>query len=499
VFRQTLDNIYLNNAPRQVVVENAVVNPEALQDFDIGTTIIEKVPNSVRYDAIPFTADKTFAILEYLDQVVEKRTGISQRSMALDMEALSEQTATAVRANQAAVHTKVEEYARNIAEHGGLKRVFSKMLKLIVKHQDRERTVRIRDKWITVDPRAWNAEMDVTINTGLGSGSREHDLTMLMGIATKQEQIILQLGPTNPLCGVDKLFDTYRLLVEAAGIKPADRFFPEVTPEAMQQLQQQQAQRKDPKVQAAEMQAQAEAQKMQMQAQLDAKKMQTQAMLDEKEVQAKLALDQQTQQFEQQMKAMESQREAELQQLQYMREAEREERQAQADIAVRQKETQAKAILARAEAEFKAKLAQQQFAHERALAASKFEFDKKIKLLDLYVKQRTAAMKPEGGGGGKASMPDLQENIDFDNILAGEGMDMPSDSPVSQGPLQQISEAQKALADSQAQLAQALRGLGQNFADGNAGLSSALAEMAKPKRKRVLRDENNRVIGAEDY
>lgn len=501
--RQVLDNVYMTNAPRQVVLENGVVNPEQLQDFEIGTTIIEKTPNSVRYDVVPFVADKVYPILEYLDQVVEKRTGISQRAMALDMDTLSESTATAIRANQAAVHTKVEEYARNIAEYGGLRRVFSKILKLIVKHQDRERTVRIRDKWVTVDPRAWNSEMDVTINTGIGSGSREHDLTMLMGVATKQEQIVQQLGPVNPICGVDRLMDTYRLTVEAAGLKPAERFFPVIDQGVMQQLQQQMSQRQDPKVQMEQMRQGFEQQKMQMQAQLDKQAQDAKAQLD-------FMVAQHGAQMEQEKAA----REAQMQQLQLERQAQVEERQAQADIATKQAEMQSKAKLAVLDADWKARLAQQQFAHEQRLAQQKmeheqqlarekFEFDKKIKLLDLYVKQRTAALKPDAEGNMPNAPARPELDIDVDNILAGEGMDMPAESTFGRGPMQALADSHSHLADTLAQshsrLAEALSGLGQKFSDGHAQLSGAIVELSKPKRKRVLRDERNQVVGSEDY
>lgn len=470
--RQTLDNIYMSNTPRQYVLENGVVNPEALQDYEIGSTIIERTANSVRFDDIPFVADKTFPILEYMDQTIEKRTGVSRSTVALDLDALQDQTATAVNAQQASAHTKVEEYARNIAEHGGLKRVFSKILKLVVKHQDRARTVRLRDGWVTVDPRAWNANMDVTINTGLGSGSRERDLTMLMGIAQKQEAIIMQMGPTNPVLGIDKLFDTYRLMTEAAGLKPADRFFPEIPPETMQQMAEMASKKVDPKVQAAQMQMQADAQSAQFKAQtdlqskqidaqLDAAKMKFQSQFDEKALQMKAQHDRQTMEtkaiadahmarFQQNIELAAAQRDAELQQVQLERQAQVEERQAQADIAVKQ-----------ADAQWKAQLEQMNFERESALAQQKFEFDKKLKLLDLYVKSQIAASKSAEGGGGEG---EAAPETNYDELLGR-------------------------LAD-----------LGDQLAQGQAHHSETttalLAEMARPKRNRVIR-ENGQVVGSE--
>ncbi len=474
LMRQTLDNIYQTNVPRQTAVEGSVVNPEALNDWEIGSTVWTRQPDAVKTLEVPFTADKAMGVLEYMDMVVEKRTGISRSSMALDLEALSEQTATAVNANQAAAHTKVEEYARNIAEYGGLKRVFSKILKLICKHQDRARTVRLRDGWIDVDPRAWNSNMDVTINTGLGSGSRERDLTMLAQIAMKQEQLAMQLGPINPVCGIDRLMDTYRLMTEAAGLKPAERFFPEMTPAGMKELgdMMQNAGANDPKAQA-----------LQAQMQMDAQKMQMQAQIEQQQMQFKQQMEQTKASFDAQLQHAKAQRDAELQQLQLERQAQIEERQAQADIAVKQADSQAKMELARMQAAFEQQQAQMQF-----------EFDKKLELLKLYTQSRNDAAKRSAEQG--ASTSEVGQP-DFEDMLNQEGADLP-EQPAVPTPLE---GALKQIADSQAQIAQMMAMCMEQMAHGHSENTKMLAhvvqEATKPKRQKVVRDEKNRVVGVE--
>jgi hypothetical protein len=488
LMRQTLDNVYLNNTPRQKVIENSVVNPEVLQDWEIGSTLITRTADAVSFDAIPFTADKSFGFLEYFDQIIEKRTGVSRSTVALDMDVLQDQTATAVNAQQATSHTKVEEYARNIAEHGGLKRVFSKILKLVVKHQDRARTVRLRDGWVTVDPRAWNADMDVTINTGLGTGSRERDLTMLMGIAAKQEAVIMQLGPTNPVLGLDKLFVTYRKLVEATGVKPPEQFFPEISPEVMQQMAQTASQKVDPKVQAEQMRTQAdqqlaqlktqsEGQIAQLNAQLELRKIQTQAELNQHAERLKATVATQTARFSQQMELARAQRDAQLQQIQLDREAQVEERQAQADIAVKDRDAQ-----------WKARLEQMKFQQEAVLEKQKFEFQKKLELLKVWAAIRTKVPAPS------ATEPEAEldkaAEIEIEDLMATE-QDVANGG--GGGPLHKMVETQT-------QLAQAITGLGEQLVRGHAehsqNLASVLQEISKPKEMQVVRDENNRVIGS---
>ena len=110
-----------------------------------------------------------------MDMVISKRTGVSRTTMALDPEALQNQTATAVQNQRDAGYSQIELVARNMAELGW-KRVFKAVLKLIVKHQDRPRIIRLRDKFVEMDPRVWNSSMDCTINVGLGTdGEKENN------------------------------------------------------------------------------------------------------------------------------------------------------------------------------------------------------------------------------------------------------------------------------------------------------------------------------------
>jgi hypothetical protein len=98
-----------------------VANPDVLAKWKIGDTIFgRRRRRSVRAGAVDRPARRP--VLEMMDAVSKSAPACRQATMALDMDALQNQTATAVNANQAAAHTKIEEYARNIAECGGLQR-----------------------------------------------------------------------------------------------------------------------------------------------------------------------------------------------------------------------------------------------------------------------------------------------------------------------------------------------------------------------------------------
>ncbi len=306
VLRQVLDNLYLTNNPQKEVVENQVVDMDELVNPRIGGIVRTTAAGTVREIVTPFVAEKAFPVLEYADAIVEKRTGVSRSTMALDPDALQNQTATAVQAQQASAYSKIELYARNIAENG-MTRLFRCLLKLVCENQDRPRTIKLRDDWVEMDPRGWDAEMSVTVNTGLGAGSRDRDLRMLASILQQQQLAIQVGGPMNPLADISQLATTLRLMVETSGIKSPDRFFKEIGPEELQALQQQMSQPKpDPKMMEAQQKIGIERVKMEAKAAMDAQKIQADADLkvmqarakydtDLKELQAKLALQQEMQ------------------------------------------------------------------------------------------------------------------------------------------------------------------------------------------------------------
>ncbi|MEP7454294.1 hypothetical protein [Phyllobacterium sp. SB3] len=289
LIRQMLNNLYQSNIPDRVVDEERINNPEALYDRGIGNVIrVNGDPASAVYTtAVPFTAGAALQGLQYMDEVVERRTGASKATMALDMDSLQHQTATAVNAAQSASYSKIELIARNFAEMG-FKRFFKCLLKLIVQNQDRPRTIRLRNKWIEYDPRGWNASMDACVSVGLGSGSRDRDLMGLQQVAQKQEQILQQLGPNNLVVTIDKYVNTLRKMVEVAGIKNSDQFFNEISPEALQQLSQPQQQQPDPEIQKAQAEMQVKQQKAQSDLQLAQEKAKADFALEQQKMAAEL-------------------------------------------------------------------------------------------------------------------------------------------------------------------------------------------------------------------
>ena len=181
LLRQTLDNLYWQNGAQPIMQEGVVLNPEAVLNPEFGLPIRLRQGTDARaaigYDVKPFVADKSFGMLEYMDNEATERTGVSDASSGLAPDALQNMTAKASAMIEQAGIGQTELMVRTAAE--GLRRFFRGILRLITRHQDIPRTVRLRDEWVQVDPRHWNADMDCAVNTGLGAGTRERDLMVM--------------------------------------------------------------------------------------------------------------------------------------------------------------------------------------------------------------------------------------------------------------------------------------------------------------------------------
>lgn len=256
LWRSALDNTYAQNRPQREVVEKNVNNPDEVLNPTFGGVIRVKEPGTIRDITVPFVAANTLQAIQAVDGIIQRRTGISGATASLDSTALEPQTATAEQLEHDASYARVELVARTMAKLG-VKKLFQKMLRIIVRNQDRPRTIRLRDKWVDFDPRAWNADMDAEPNIGLGTGSRERDLAMLSGVAARQEAVIEKLGPDNPVVTPSMYVATLHKMVEASGLKNPETYFAKVSDEEFTKWLASRPQQQDPKVAAAQAQAQA--------------------------------------------------------------------------------------------------------------------------------------------------------------------------------------------------------------------------------------------------
>jgi hypothetical protein len=293
ITRQMLDNLYLTNNARVVAVEGQV-NLDDLLTSTAGGVIRAKSPNAVQQLVVQNVASQAFPMLQYLDTVQSKRTGVSDATQGLDPSILQNVTAAAVASMQQAGAGKIELMARIFAETG-VKSLFQGILHLLCKYQDKPRLVRMRGEFVEFDPRTWANQYDVAINVGLGAGNRQEQMAMLSMVLAKQEQLIAQYGPANPYVSPAQYRSTLGRMVEIAGFKDSAEFYKPITPEQDQMLSNPppQPQQMPPEVQAIMARTQAEIQANQAKAQADIQLKQQQQQIDMEMAQQKAALEMQ--------------------------------------------------------------------------------------------------------------------------------------------------------------------------------------------------------------
>lgn len=281
--RSLMNNLADSTNPRPVVAQEGadettlddVLNPEA------GHPIRVSRAGAVTYITPPFVGQQALLTMEWHDRVREQRTGMNAAATGLDADVLKSETAFAASVMAEGAQAQPEMIARVFAETG-MRDLFRGLYRLIVRHQTVPRTVRLLGKWVPVDPRSWNADMDVVVNVGLGRGQTAQRMGALMAIAQKQEQIIGAGGFSNPLVGLREYRHTLAAMTELAGYKNAGKFFKEIPPEAEAAMQgqggQAQQQGQAQAAQAIQIQAQADVTAAQIRAQTD---MQKAAMQDD--------------------------------------------------------------------------------------------------------------------------------------------------------------------------------------------------------------------------
>ena len=311
ITRQMLDNLYLTNNSRVGAVEGQV-NLDDLLNSTAGGIIRMKNPNAIVPMQVQSSAGQSFPMLEYLDGVQAKRTGVSDMNQGLDANVLQNVSATAVATMTAQSQGKLELIARIFADTG-VKNLMQGILHLVCKYQDQPRAMAINGKPLNIDPREWDNMYNVNINVGLGNGTGNEKIAMLQMIMGKQEQILQQYGLANPLVDIKQYRQTLAKFINASGYRDDAQFIKEIDDAGMAQVMQADAEadKTPPEVQASQAIAKAEIQKAQMKQQTDAQKNQLEMEKAQMKVQMEqqhLDLDRQKNQLEAEKIALEAEK-----------------------------------------------------------------------------------------------------------------------------------------------------------------------------------------------
>lgn len=257
LLRGALDNQYLANNGRYGVDENAVNLDDMLDSRPGGIVRFNSAKSATPFFPLTHPTNGQIAIpmMEYVDKLAQKRTGVNEQTQGLDPNSLNK-TATGATMLMTAAQQRIKFIARTFAETG-VKTLFQLVHMLTLKHSRQQEMVELRGQWIPVDPRTWVKRKDLTVNVALGQGDRLAQTQFLSQILQMQKEA-LTVGLTTP----DKVYNTLTRLTRAGGYKDADEFWQNPQGKPMPPPP------PDPKIAIEQMRQQADVQRFQAESQM---------------------------------------------------------------------------------------------------------------------------------------------------------------------------------------------------------------------------------------
>jgi hypothetical protein len=288
--RQMVDSGRLANNPRTEVLTDSNGSPYAniddLLDNRAGGIIRKTRPDALNQSVMPWVGGQMFPMLEYVDSMGEKRTGISRVQQGIDPNILkTNRTLGEARQTNMAAKQRIKLVARIFGEVL-LKPLFLIILKELTEGGMDKIAFQLRGEFVELDPNEWHDQYDMTVNVGLGTGDAEQQLGMLQAVS--QAQAMAAQSPLGPMLVTPKnIYNVQAKMIEAAGFKNVGDFWQDPGDGPMPQPPQAPP---DPKLQIEQMKLQADAQKFQAQSMLEKELEMVKAQAKLQEVQANLEL-----------------------------------------------------------------------------------------------------------------------------------------------------------------------------------------------------------------
>ena len=266
LLRNILDNIYNLNNGRFEAVEGQVNFDDLLTSRPGGVVRVKQKGAVTRLDTPPLP-NGGFELLGYVDQVRDGRTGISKFRTGLDANQLNNAKATPANNQMDAANARLELMARTFAETG-VKRIFQLIYNNVVKHQNHSDMIKLRNKWVPIDPSNWKGNVNVDISVGLGHGNRDQTVAH-MGLLAQHYTAMRQDPEFKDMVKRDNVYNMVKESLSEIGYRNTDKFITnpsslppyQAQPTPEQQALQAKGESEKMRGQAAMMKAQADTQK----------------------------------------------------------------------------------------------------------------------------------------------------------------------------------------------------------------------------------------------
>jgi len=253
LWRQMLSNIYRTNN-QQWLVNERVHLPDFMQSLPGGVKRVkDDQPVSGCAEPIQTTPilQQILPAIDYTDQVKEGRTGINKAITGMDPDVLKQTNNAVYLENLSRESNKIEMYARMFAE-SGVRELALRVHELLLKHQDKARIVKLRGKYVPVNPQEWRERTDLTVKVGLGTGTNDEKRQRLMLAADGMARLD-EYGLVGPQHAYRMFGDILRTM---GWDNPEKYAFDPASPEYKQMMQQRQQGQTNPLAEAEQVKGQ---------------------------------------------------------------------------------------------------------------------------------------------------------------------------------------------------------------------------------------------------
>lgn len=268
LLRQLLDNTYGSNNQQYVI--NSLANiPDFIQSLPGGLKRID-TDQPVTGMVMPLPTqpiiNQILPAIDYIDGIKDERTGVNELSTNVDPNILKQANNEVFAEGVANASQKVEMILRMIAE-SGVKELTLRVHELLIKHQDKARMIKLRGKYIDVNPSEWRERTDLTVKVGLGTGT-EAEKRQKLGLVSTLQESLKEMG----LVGPQQAYNLFDETLETMNFENAERYA--LNPESqeyqkMVQAQQNQPPQPNPLAEAEAVKGQFTQQQTELKAQVD--------------------------------------------------------------------------------------------------------------------------------------------------------------------------------------------------------------------------------------
>ncbi len=229
--RQLVNNMSRVNDPRTFINEDVRLD-DALSNKMLGYVRIEgrgDVRAAVSSDPTQPIIGQALPLLQLFDDMKENRSGITRNSQGLDADILAKSTEGAFMGALEKAEGRIGMICRILAETV-FTSVMLKIHHLLLTHGDIKQ-MRSNGEWVPVNPQEWRKRENMTVNVGLGRGSKRQRMMAASMIIDRQDKDIA-MGGMGTLVSPQNLYNARKLQIESAGEKNVDKYYmnPQLAP-----------------------------------------------------------------------------------------------------------------------------------------------------------------------------------------------------------------------------------------------------------------------------